>query len=179
MTQAEEDRQFLALTAKGDAAAMRRLYERHHDALFAFIRLRCSDDAMAGDIVHDAMLEVWRSAGRFAGRSSVRTWIFAIARNKLIDRQRRGAGLSFTDEVPERADDTPDAATVMAAAQDAARLRACLKRLKAVQLAAIRLAFYEELPYEEIAEIEAVPVGTVKTRIFHAKQALMHCLGRR
>ncbi|WP_138468830.1 RNA polymerase sigma factor [Poseidonocella sp. HB161398] len=175
----EDDQLLLQAVARGEKAAMHALYQRHHDALYAFLRGRCEDEATAMDALQDAMMEVWRNAGRFSGKSSVRTWIFAIARNRLADRLRRGGRLSYVDEVPETADTAPDAAAVMEASQDALRLRACLAGLKAAQRAVIRLAFYEELPYGEIAEIEGIPVGTVKTRIFHAKQALMHCLGRR
>ncbi len=178
MPTADDDRLLLGAAAHGDKTAMQRLYNRHHDALYAFIRMRCDDDATAQDVVHDAMLDVWRGAGRFAGKSSVRTWIFAIARNKLVDRVRRSSQLSFTDAPPEMVDETPDALTVIAASQNADLLRACLDKLKKVHLAAIRLASFDDLPDEQIAEIEAVPVGTVKTRIFHAKKALMHCLGR-
>lgn len=179
MPTADDDRLLLSGAARGDKGAMQRLYQRHHDALFAFIRMRCDDDATAQDVVHDAMLDVWRGAGRFSGKSSVRTWIFAIARNKLVDRVRRSSQLTFTDETPDIADDTPDAQTVIEASQNADLLRACLDKLKKVHLAAIRLAFFDDLPYDDIAAIEGVPVGTVKTRIFHAKKALMHCLGRR
>lgn len=164
--------------ARGDRAAMHLLYERHHDALYGYLRTRTRSDALAMDVVQDAMIDVWRNAARFSGRSSVRTWIFAIARNKMVDRQRRDARLSFTDEPPEQVDEGPDPAAVIASAQDARRLRACLGRLKAAHLAVIWLAFFEDLPYAEIAEIEAVPTGTVKTRIHHAKKILMHCLGR-
>lgn len=157
---------------------MRLIYERHHSALYGYLRARTRSGATAMDVLQDAMMEVWRNAGTFSGRSSVRTWIFAIARNKLVDRQRRDARLSYTDELPEQIDDGPDPAAVIASAQDARHLRACLDRLKAAHLAAIRLAFFEELPYADIARIEAVPVGTVKTRIHHAKKVLMHCLGR-
>lgn len=174
-----EEQQLLAAAARGDKSAMRQIYELHHDALFAFLRMRCDDDGTTMDAVQDTMLDVWRSAGKFSGRSSVRTWIFSIGRNKLIDRVRRGSQLSYVEEVPEEVDESPDAETVIAASQDASLLRACLDKLKKAQLAVIRLAFYDELPYGEIAEIEGVPVGTVKTRIFHAKQALMHCLGQR
>ncbi|WP_158964876.1 RNA polymerase sigma factor [Chachezhania sediminis] len=176
---AEQDRRLLAGAAQGDKRAMHALYQRHHDALFAFIRMRCDDDALAADVVQDAMMEVWRCAGRFAGRSSVKTWIFAIARNKMLDRLRKSSQLSFTDDVPEEVDESPDAVSVIAASQDASLLRDCLNKLKKVQLAVIRLAFFDELPYAEIAEIEGVPLGTVKTRIFHAKSALLHCLGGR
>lgn len=174
----ENDRMLLGRVARGDKRAMHALYQRHHDPLFAFLRMRCDDDATASDAVQDAMLEVWLSAARFSGKSAVRTWIFAIGRNKLIDRVRKTSQLSYVDEVPDEADDAPDADTLITASQDASRLRACLDKLKKVQLAVIRLAFYDELTYGEIAEIEGIPQGTVKTRIFHAKQALMHCLGQ-
>ena len=62
------------------------------------------------------------------------------------------------------------------AASDAARVRECIGRLSDTHRSAIHLAFWRELPYGEIAEIEGVPVGTVKTRILHAKRLLMHCL---
>ncbi|WP_157982201.1 RNA polymerase sigma factor [Oceanicella sp. SM1341] len=169
----------LGRAALGDKQAMHLLYERHHDPLFAFIRIRCRDESLAGDVVHDAMLEVWRSAGRYSGRASVRTWIFAIARNKLVDRLRRGARVSYVEEVPDLPDETPDAETVLGSAQDAARVRSCLGRLKEAHLAVIRLAFYEGLAYDEISEAEGIPLGTVKTRVHHAKKLLLHCLGRR
>ena len=57
-------------------------------------------------------------------------------------------------------------------------MRECIARLSDTHRSAIHLAFYGELPYGEIAEIEGVPVGTIKTRILHAKRLLMHCLDR-
>jgi RNA polymerase sigma-70 factor (ECF subfamily) len=102
--------------------------------------------------------------------------MFGIARNKAVDRMRRGAR-----EVPSEPDDsTPDDAptpeAVVAAASDAERVRECMGRLSDTHRSAIHLAFWRELPYPEIAAIEGVPVGTVKTRILHAKRLLMHCL---
>ena len=155
---------------------MRVLYERYNDAVFAFALGRCGDATLASDCVHDTMLDVWRTADRYAGRSSVKTWVFSIARNKLIDALRRRGKLSFVEEVPESADTAPDPEAAAIAAGEKERLHKCLEGLKPIQKSAIRLAFLEDLTYPEIAEIEAVPVGTIKTRIFHAKQALMRCL---
>lgn len=173
------DQDLLKRVATGDQAAMRVLYERHHDAVYAFIRGRCGDEATAADVVHNAMLEVWRGAARFAGAASVKSWIFTIARNKLVDRYRQGGRLHLVDEVPETADEAPDPEAVAMAARDAGRVRACLDKLKDAHRAVIRLAFFDDLSYDEIGAIERVPVGTVKTRIFHAKQLLMRCLGQR
>lgn len=174
----EDDRALLQRIAVFDQAAMRTLYERYHDSLLAFLRARGADPASAADTVHDAMLEVWRSAGRYGGRSSVKTWLFAIARNKLVDRHRKAGRTSLVEEVPDIADDAPDPEAAAMAASDAEQLRGCLDALKDTHRTALRLAFFEDLTYEEISEIEGAPVGTIKTRIFHAKRLLMRCLGR-
>ena len=103
--------------------------------------------------------------------------MFGIARNKAVDRMRRGAREVLAEPDDSLPDDAPNPEAVVVAASDAARVRECMGRLSDTHRSAIHLAFWRELPYGEIAEIEGVPVGTVKTRILHAKRLLMHCLG--
>ncbi len=165
-----------AIGASGDKAAMKALYERHSDALYRFLRARLGDPFEASDVMQDTFLEIWRAASRFEGRSAPRTWMFGIARNKAIDRMRRGSREVITEPDDSTPDDAPNPEAVVAAASDAARIRECMGRLSDSHRSAIHLAFWRELPYGEIAEIEGVPVGTVKTRILHAKRLLMHCL---
>lgn len=179
MSSEDIDQTLIQRVARSDKQAMRSLYERYHDSLLSFLRARGADDATAADTVHEAMLEVWRSAHRYAGKASVKTWMFTIARNKLVDRFRKSARLSFVDEVPDSQDTQPDPEAISIAASDAKRLRGCLDRLKPAHLSVIRLAFFEDLSYDEIADIEEIPKGTVKTRVFHAKQLLLRCLGQR
>ena len=137
----------------------------------------CQGDPFeASDVMQDTFLEIWRAASRFEGRSAPRTWMFGIARNKAIDRMRRGSREVITEPDDSTPDDAPNPEAVVAAASDAARIRECMGRLSDSHRSAIHLAFWRELPYGEIAEIEGVPVGTVKTRILHAKRLLMHCL---
>ena len=174
-----EDRSLLQRAAAGDRAAMRDLYDRHHDGLFAFIRGRCGDEALAADVVQDAMLEVWRGAGRFAGGSSVRTWIFSIARNRLTDRFRKSARLTYVDAPIEQVDDGPGPEAAAMASHEAGRLRTCLDKLSEAHRTALRLAFYEDFTYEQIGEVEGVATGPIKTRIHHAKKLLLRCLGGR
>ncbi len=173
------DAELLQAIAGQDRQAMRVLYERYHDNLFAFLVGRGNDHAAAADVVQDAMLEVWRSAGRYSGKASAKTWIFAIARNKAVDRVRKSARLVVTDDVPETEDLSADPEAAAIAAGEAGRIRGCLDNLKPQHRNVIRLAFYEDLSYDEISEVEEVPVGTIKTRIFHAKKLLMRCLGRK
>jgi len=175
----DNDQELLERISSGDKRAMQALYERYNRPLLAFLIGRGADQSEASDVLHDTMLEVWRAASKFSGKSAVKTWMFSIARNKLIDRFRKGARLSFTDEVPDSADDAPDPEAVAIASGEAARVRACMDGLNPSHKSVIRLAFYEDLNYEDISEIEEVPVGTIKTRIFHAKKLLMRCLGAR
>ena len=172
-----DDADLLRRIGGGDRAALKALYERHSGALYKFLSYRLRDPFEAADVMQDVFLEIWRVAIRFEGRSAPRTWMFGIARNRAVDRMRRG-GREVTAAEPdtEVADDAPDPEAVVAAASDAARLRDCIGRLSDTHRSAIHLAFYEELPYGEIAAIEGVPVGTIKTRILHAKRLLMHCL---
>ena len=172
----EDDRVLLERVASGDKGAMKRLYERHHASLVVFVESRLRDPAEAFDVVQDTFLDVWRSASRHQGRSSVKTWIFSIARNKTIDRFRKKGREVPLDEDFDAPDLSPTPQAVIEAASDADQVRACLEKLSAAHARAVRLAFYEDLGYAEIAEIEQAPEGTIKTRIHHAKKLLMQCL---
>jgi RNA polymerase sigma-70 factor (ECF subfamily) len=174
-----DDSALVQRIANGDKDAMRMLYEQHYDALFAFLKGRGATDQVAADSLQETMLDVWRTASRFKGQSSVKTWIFTIARNKQVDQIRKSARLSFVEAVPEVADTTPNAEQIIIAAGDAARVRACLDKLSPSHKSVMRLAFYEDMTYAEISAVEGVPEGTVKTRIYHAKRLLLRCLGRR
>jgi RNA polymerase sigma-70 factor (ECF subfamily) len=171
-----DDADLVRRIAAGDRRAMRLFYEKYQQAVFAFARGRCGNAELASDCVHDAMLDVWRSAGRYSGGSSVKTWLFAIARNKLVDILRKRGRLSFVAEVEDGPDTAPNPEAAAVAASDSARLHRCLDGLSDPHRTAIRLAFLEDMTYPEIAEIEDAPVGTIKTRIHHAKRALMRCL---
>ena len=177
MTAEPADKKLLADIAKGDRTALKGIYDRYADGVRIFAQGWLSDPFEAADIMHETMMEVWRSADRFAGRSSVKTWIFSIARNKSIDRNRK-AGRGVNQEPDTTiADETPDPEATTAAFQDAQRVRACIDTLSPSHQSAIHLAFFQEMSYPEIAALENVPVGTVKTRIMHAKKLLMRCLG--
>ncbi|WP_151718673.1 RNA polymerase sigma factor [Gemmobacter serpentinus] len=170
--------ELLARVAAGDRQALAALYRVLEQPLYRFVQGKLNDPMQSADIVHDVFLEVWRSAGRFEGRSSVRTWIFGIAYRKVIDVFRANARLHVTDEVPETEDDSPGALECLAVAETRDQVRHCLSTLKMEHRTAIELAFYEDMGYREISEVTGVPEGTVKTRVFHAKKLLQHCLGR-
>jgi RNA polymerase sigma factor (sigma-70 family) len=166
----------LTRIAAGDRQALADFYRALEKPVYKFIRSRLNDPFEASDILHDVFMEVWRSAGRFEGRSKVQTWVFGIAYRKVVDLFRKQGRQVVTDEIPETIDDDADTEACLAAGQEAKHVRHCMDTLKDEHRSAISLAFYEDMTYGEIAEITGVPEGTVKTRVFHAKKLLLRCL---
>jgi len=175
----QSDADVLRQIALGDAAAMRTFYDRYHARLHGFLRGKGASPDEADDAIHDTMLAVWRTADRYEGSGKAQSWLFSIARNKFIDRTRKTAKVSFVDEVPDCMDDAANPEDVAMAASDAERVKRCLENLKQDHRTVLRLLFYEDLSVAEVSEIEGVPEGTVKSRIFHAKRLMMNCLGKR
>ena len=164
--------------AAGDAAAMHVFYTRHYDNVYrlAYRILRGKD--AAEDITGDVFLEVWRNAGRFERQSEVSTWLFAVARNKSIDALRR----SVTDTLDEDAmllikDEADDPDTLIRNQQRDSVLRKCLKHLSPAQRAVVELVYFHDQTTGEAARIAGIAHGTVKTRLFYAREQLMQLLG--
>lgn len=166
----------LARVAEKDRAAFDALYRDLETSLFRFIRSRMNDPFEAADILHDVFIEIWRNAGRFEGRSSVKSWVFGIAYRKVIDVFRKSARTELTENFDDEVDSDPTPEQCLASAENSAHLNFCLQSLKPEQRAAVQLAFFEDQGYREIAHALDIPEGTVKTRIFHAKKLLLRCL---
>ena len=172
----QKDLALMSRIAAGDKSAMRGLYETYSLNLTNFVKNWLYDPTQAADLVHETMLEVWRNAGRFEGRSSLKSWIFSIARNKSIDTNRRGARVTYTDEIPENIDEKTSQEDFVLGVQNAKYLSAAMKELSESHRRVLHLAFFEDMKYEDIAVIEGCPVGTVKTRILHAKKKLLYII---
>ncbi len=171
----------LEAIARGDQAAMQRFYEAHAQIVYAFALRRLDDPADAADVLHEVMLEVWRKAGRFEGRSRVRTWLLGIARHKVLDRLRalgrtRERESDIDPDTRAEADEGDDILAATRAAGEARHVRYCLQRLRDIHRQVMHLAFFQELSCAEIAQVLGCPTGTVKTRMMHARRAMKRCL---
>jgi RNA polymerase sigma-70 factor, ECF subfamily len=152
---------------------LRELYRRYAPELFGFATSALGGDReLAEEVVQDVFAQLWRHAGDYdQRRASVRTWLYAIARNRIIDAHRRAAAR------PKRAEgNSLDTAAEVDAALDQAVLRwqvtAALARLSPSHREVIRLAHYGGLTMREIAERTGVPLGTVKSRTSYALRHL-------
>ena len=176
----EADRDWLAAAGRGDRAAFERLYRHYEARVFRYVNMLVRDRALADELVCETMLAVWRAAAGFAQASRVSTWILGIARHKAMDalrragRQRQEVPLEEAAEIPDGAESAIEG---LSRGDEARALGAALARLSREHQEVLRLVFHEELPYEEIARLLAIPLNTVKTRVYHAKQQLKRHLG--
>jgi RNA polymerase sigma-70 factor (ECF subfamily) len=151
---------------------LRVLYRRYAPELFGFATSALRDRELAEEVVQDVYAQLWRHAGDYDHRrASVRTWLYAIARNRIIDAHRRAGAR------PQRADDDSlDTAAELDASLDHALLRwqvtAALARLSPPHREVIRLAHFGGLTMREIADRTGVPLGTVKSRTSYALRHL-------
>jgi RNA polymerase sigma-70 factor, ECF subfamily len=170
---AESDPDLLKRIRSGDALALKALYARHRVAIYRFSLRLTRSEAAAEDVLSEVFVDLWRNAANFEGRSGVQTFLLAIARNKAYAQFRRRR----EDELDEQAaaeiedkSDTPETLVQKRSKSDV--LRACLNRLSAAHREVIDLIYYHDKSIEEVSEIIAAPVGTVKTRMFHARKRL-------
>lgn len=174
----DEELELIGRIAAGDKSAFGRLYALYEKRVYFFIKRRLDDPHESADVFHEVMMDVWRQAGRFEGRSKVATWILGIAHNKSIDVLRK-RGRREWDELDETIpDDGPTAEGLLEAAGDARVVRRCMEELKPPAREAIRLAFFESLKYREIAEVMACAEGSIKARIHRAMKQLEACVRR-
>ncbi|MBB1518765.1 sigma-70 family RNA polymerase sigma factor [Aquipseudomonas guryensis] len=177
----DTDVQLLLRIAGQDQRALRQFYERFHGVVYQFSMRTVANAADAAEVLNEVMLEVWRRAASFQGQSQVRTWLLSITRHKSIDLLRRKRPTELLDEA-SLDEGEEEASCPMSLAielgQQGEQVRVCLDRLKDSHRQVVYLTFFEELSYPEIAEIMAIPNGTVKTRMLHAKQQLLQCLRR-
>lgn len=151
---------------------LRELYRRYAAELFGFAWNALGDRNLAEEVVQDVFASAWKSARDYdPGRASVRTWLYSIARNRVVDARRRAAvrpGLA--------ADGEEEAPAVVDRALEDALLRwqvaAALARLSPEHREVIRLAHFAGLSLREISEQTGIPLGTVKSRTSYALRSL-------
>lgn len=150
---------------------IRAAYALHGRELFGFAIRALGDRGLAEEAVQETFLRAWRSAGRFdPAISSLRTWLFAIARNVMVDLARaRASRPRLAGEAgPERAaeGDPIDRALVRWQVEEA------LRRLGEEHRRVLVETYFRGRPYGEVAALLRIPEGTVKSRVFYALKAL-------
>jgi RNA polymerase sigma-70 factor (ECF subfamily) len=167
------DTVLLQRVAKGDRVAFAELYRRLQRPLFGYLMKLVREREMVEDVLNETLMEVWRQAARFEGRSSVNTWVFSIAHHRAVSRLRRKRETSLDEETAAAIEDQAPTPDQNAANSDMSRILAeLMTQLSAEHREILNLAYYQEFSVQEIAEALDLPANTVKTRMFYARQRL-------
>jgi RNA polymerase sigma-70 factor (ECF subfamily) len=169
----ERDNALLAAIAVGDRRALEELYLSYHRRLARFLSRFTPRYENVEEIINDTFMVVWQNAKDFRSASQVSTWIIGIAYRtalKSFRRQKNHAGTGSLEDYPEQTVDP----TLDAEVHD--WLKRGLSRLPIEQRLTLELAYHMGHSLEEIAAITECPVGTVKARMFHAREKLRQYL---
>jgi len=159
--------------ACGHKDAMRVLFARHQLKVYRFVLRILRDAALAEDAVSETFIDAWRHADRYGGRSSVSTWLLAIARHRALTAARRRRTESIDCEAAQNAvEAASDPEAELARKQTGALIRRALTALPLEHAEMLDLVYYQEKSIREIAAILGIPGNTVKTRTFHARKRL-------
>lgn len=163
----------LQRVAAGDRNAFAELYRRLQRPLFGYLMKLVREREMVEDVLNETMMEVWRQAARFEGRSSVNTWVFSIAHHRAVSRLRKRRETPLDEEQAAAIEDEAPTPDERAISGDMSRLLGTLmEQLSFEHREILHLAYYQEFSVQEIADALDLPANTVKTRMFYARQRL-------
>lgn len=166
----------LPLVAAGDQRAMGQLLRRFEPLVRSIAHRRDHRAGSGDDLVQETMLRLWRSAHRFdPDRGTEPAFVAAVARNAAIDMARHRATRPVTPTADIASLVPPDASPTEHVA-DAMAVRSALQHLSPRQRELVRLAYFEHLTQQEIANRLGLPLGTVKSRTFEALRVLRRAL---
>lgn len=183
MSERDIDQALVERVQKGDKAAFELLVAKYHRKIIRLVSRLIRDAAEVEDVTQDAFIKAYRALPQFRGESAFYTWLYRIAvntaKNHLATRGRRAP--TSTDADAEEAEtfaeaeqlrdiNTPE--SVLMSKQIAQTVNSAMESLPEELRTAITLREIEGLSYEEIAEAMACPIGTVRSRIFRAREAI-------
>jgi RNA polymerase sigma-70 factor, ECF subfamily len=167
------DEMLIRRIAEGDQLAMRTLFARHRVPLYRWLLRLVGDETLAEDLLSDVFLDVWRQAAAFEARSSVSTWLLAIARYKALSARRRRTDVELDEEIASKVADPADDPEVLLQKKNRAELlRHSLARLSPEHGEIVDLVYFHGKSVKEVAEIVGIAPATVKTRMFYARKKL-------
>lgn len=172
-----DDRQLARRVVEGDAEAFGYLFDRYRDALMRLFVQRLNNPEDADDLIQETAVKVWVHIHRYNPDYTFGQWIYTVARNTFIDYVRKRQEELSLDEsfaAPVSTAPTPEESVILS--QQRRQIDETIARLPGQYRTLVRLRFFDELSYEEIAERLSLPLGTVKTQIHRARERMCRLL---
>ncbi|HMG54877.1 MAG TPA: sigma-70 family RNA polymerase sigma factor [Kofleriaceae bacterium] len=182
-TAADPDSDIVGLVANHDmSGALRQLMQRHGSSVYRYCREALRDDALAEDVHQQVFIAAFNDLRKFNGQSILRTWLFGIARHRVLDaaKSRRRA---HTRVGSDDARDVPDSRPSPGERLDDIRLHAalvgCLQGLRPRVITAILLRFQQGFTFEDMADMCHEKPGTLQAQVQRALPVLRTCIENR
>ncbi len=173
--------ELMARVARGDEQAFEQLYDLLIGPVFGLVRRVVRDPAQSEEVVQEVMVELWRSAARYApDRGSATTWAMTLAHRRAVDRVRSAQAAADRDQTIGRRDverPVDEGAEQVTARREQDQVRRCLRTPTDLQRESVLLAYYGGRTYREVGELLDTPLGTIKTRLRDGLIRLRDCLG--
>ena len=186
IARSNEEARLLAMVSLGDRSSFEELHRRLGTLLFASALSILNNREAAEDVTQDVFIQIWEKAPTFdSTRGKAVTWALTLARNKAIDRLRAAHRRArLREQAGEEAQgehrfDDRDSLTLALRHERGVTLREVLEKLPPDQREAIQLAYFDDMPYPQVARLLRIPLGTVKARIRRGMQRLRELLKSR
>jgi RNA polymerase sigma-70 factor (ECF subfamily) len=177
MTSQEQDLDLIRRMLAGDEDAVRELYAAYGQRLYTYALRITSDPATAADVTQDTLVTAWRTANRFRGEGRLIAWLLGIVHHSALKTLRHASQpLELIEETVPETGPSPEEQTQTGEMNR--WIRQGLQSLSVEHRAVLELVFYQGLSLNEVAEICRCPLGTVKSRLSHARQHLHGVLSR-
>ena len=176
VSEAISDAECVRKLQRGETDAFETLIRRHQKTIFNLVYRMLGDYDEAAEISQEVFLSAYRAIGNFRGDANFSTWLYRIAlnhattrRKSLNTRQQRSVPIENTEPA---SDPHPGPAESMEKKEIRQRVQQALNRLDPDDAAVILLRDLQDVPYEEVARVLEIPIGTVKSRLHRARLAL-------
>jgi len=174
MPETRDDHILMQKVRDGDLAKMAVLFERHHRALFRYFVRLTGNREFSEDLVQDVYFRMLKYRHTYREGSPFTSWMYQVARNAHHDgaQKRRGEAPWLEENMQEPASAEPDPSEILGRHQNVGLLRRALAALPPEKREVLVLSRFQDMKYEQIADIMSCDVGTVKVRVYRAIKAL-------
>jgi RNA polymerase sigma-70 factor (ECF subfamily) len=181
-----EDVRLMGLVARGDTSAFEQVIERHQALVAGTVARMLGSNSDVDDIAQQVFIRVWKSARRYVPRAKFTTWLLKITRNLVFNELRRARRRAHVplqlepgaEEIPLKDETNPAPDTSLLEEELQRAIEEAIMQLPESQRMALVLRRYEQLSYEEIAEVLDLSVPAVKSVLFRARTELRSRLNK-
>jgi RNA polymerase sigma-70 factor (ECF subfamily) len=174
----QDDTQLVKASQQGNQDAFAFLVQRHQRRVFTMVLRMLQDDEEASEITQNAFLAAWQGLPSFRGEARFATWLYRIAYNCALKqlewrkRERSMQAAMEAEQILEEVNKENQAEDILELRARQAVVREQMEKLPARYRSVLILRHFQEMTYEEMADILTMPIGTIKTHLFRARHLL-------